>query len=436
MDILTTIGGFLLTVLSIILSLWWIIGPLVLLFIFKELWLEYTQNEYLRSQGSILLEIQIPEGIEHSPKNAEQIFAGLHGIQSSGNLIDRYLKGYVQQWFSFEIVGIGGDIHFFVRTPPKFRNLVESQIYAQYPQAEIAEAEDYVDNVPKDIPNEKYNLYGAELILNKPDGYPIRTYPMFEDPIAKEMIDPLSSLAEVLNKLSEGEQIWIQVLIKPVGEKWKEEGEKIIAKLVGREVKEKKTLNTILSRIIEEVEDYGYYMAEAPFRYPETRKKGDEKKEEGSVKDLLAKLTPGEREVIEAIGRNIAKIGFKSKIRFLYIGQNEVFSKANVSAVVGAFKLFNTQNLNGFKPDPKTKTAIDYFFKRWRENYRKRRIFAQYKERNFKEKRPFIATRKGFVLNIEELATIYHYPTIGVKAPAIPRIESKRGGPPTGLPVS
>ena len=426
METLTTIGGFLL-------SAWWIIIPLILLFIFKELWLEYIQTKYIKSQGEVLLEIRIPKDVERSPKIDEQIFSGLHGIQKGGNLIEKYWKGYIQEWFSFEIVGREGDIHFFVRTLPKFRNLAEAQIYAQYPQAEIAEVDDYVSSVPQDIPNEKHNLYGAELTLYKPDAYPIRTYPQFEDPISGTMIDPLSSLAETLNKLGEGEQIWIQFLVKPVDDKWKEAGERLIAKLIGRKVKEKK--NLILSKIVDEIGDYGRYLAEAPFNVPEPRKVEEKKEDRGPLENLMMTLTPGEREVVEALGKNIAKIGFKTKIRFLYLGRSDVFAKANVSAIVGAFKQFNTQNLNGFMPDKKTKTTIDYFFKRFRETYRKRKIFAQYKQRHFREKRLFRPNRKVFILNTEELATIYHYPSIEVKAPMVPRVEAKKGEPPTGLPV-
>jgi len=41
----------------------------------------------------------------------------------------------------------------------------------------------------------------------------------------------------------------------------------------------------------------------------------------------------------------------------------------------------------------------------------------------------------GYILNIEELASLYHFPTIGVKAPATPYIDVKKGGPPVDLPM-
>ena len=41
-----------------------------------------------------------------------------------------------------------------------------------------------------------------------------------------------------------------------------------------------------------------------------------------------------------------------------------------------------------------------------------------------------------YVLNTEELATIYHLPDMGVRAPLLPRVEAKRGEPPVGLPIT
>ena len=41
----------------------------------------------------------------------------------------------------------------------------------------------------------------------------------------------------------------------------------------------------------------------------------------------------------------------------------------------------------------------------------------------------------SYVLNVEELATLFHFPTFEVTAPVAPRVEAKRGKPPSGLPI-
>ena len=42
---------------------------------------------------------------------------------------------------------------------------------------------------------------------------------------------------------------------------------------------------------------------------------------------------------------------------------------------------------------------------------------------------------KGYIFNIEELATLYHFPTIGVRSPVAPYVEVVKGGAPVDLPI-
>jgi hypothetical protein len=141
-------------------------------------------------------------------------------------------------------------------------------------------------------------------------------------------------------------------------------------------------------------------------------------------------MTEGEKEVIKAIEQKISKLGFETNIRFIYIDRRDSFTRANVSAITGAFRQFNTQNLNGFRPDISTLPKITSrfaFFKALREEMRKRALFSNYRSR--------IMNPKVSVLNIEELATIYHPPIVAVAAPMLRRIESRKGEPPPTLPI-
>ncbi len=100
------------------------------------------------------------------------------------------------------------------------------------------------------------------------------------------------------------------------------------------------------------------------------------------------------------------------------------------------FTQFSTQNLNGLKPWPKTitkvHTILTWFLDKRRVYLRKRRMF-----RNYILRLPPLFPRPGgtFVLNIEELATIYHFPTkIAGAVPFVPRVEVRKGEAPPGLP--
>ncbi len=419
--------------LKLVIEYWWIIAPVALFFILRELWLNYVQKNYIDSLKWVFLEVRIPKEVVKTPKAMEQIFAGLHGTEGSPNFVEKWFKGELPDWFSLEIISQGGKVHFIIRTLEKYRNLVEAQVYAQYPDAEIAEVEDYTTSLPLKIPSNDYEVWGSELILTKKDAYPIRTYPyFFEEAKEEERIDPLAALSEILSNLTLDEHIWIQILVSPTDEKWKKEGEKLVEKLIGKKVEFAKG-----GMVLEEAHSWFEVTKEAMhelFFGPLFASESKSKKEQDrhSPENLIMYLTPGQREVVAEIEKNIAKLGFKTLIRCIYWAKADIFSSANKAAIVGAFKQFNTQNLNGFKTNGKISPSVDYFFVKRREFYRKLNVLSNYKKRHF----PFKGfSSRGFVLNTEELATIYHIPGKIVEAPAMPRIEAKKGEPPSGLPV-
>jgi len=96
---------------------------------------------------------------------------------------------------------------------------------------------------------------------------------------------------------------------------------------------------------------------------------------------------------------------------------------------------------NKIKPDvSNTWTTVDYVFSKalekpyldWLLKYKKKWIFKGYKEREIHIGLPM------FILNTEEIATLYHFP-ITTKTTTVStsfeRTESKKGQPPVDLPV-
>jgi hypothetical protein len=411
----------------IFVSYWWIIAPIALFLFLNKYWLGYMTKKYLMSLDWIVLEIKFPREVIKTPKAMEQFFAGLHAAQKDPKKKDRYLKGALAPWFSIEILGHGGEIHFYIKTESKHRNLIESHLYAQYPQVEIVEVEDYISNLPSETPTQELDAWGTELILNKEDAYPIRTYPVFfEDKEAEERTDPIAGLFEFLSSLNPQESIGIHILISPTDDKWKEEGEKLVAKMVGKEVKadKKKGLLVVqesrgwLETIVKEIMNFFSFSGEE-----------EKKKEEKSVAPFL---TPGQKEVASAIEQNIAKIGFKTMIRFLYWAPKDIFNKDKPTVAAGFFRQFNTQNLNGFKANKKITPGRGMVFKKRREIGQKRFFVKIFKKRYFPGHK--IKTR-GFVFNIEELATIFHIPGTFVEAEKLSKIGAKKGSPPPDLPT-
>ena len=408
---------------------WWFFTPLVLWPIFELAWVSYVQEKHIRNIKWKLLEIKIPKEMEKRPKTMEEFFSAIYSTFDViiDTLYDVYLEGIVDVWFSLEIVSIEGDIHFYIRTPVKSLEMIEAQIYAQYPEAEIKEVEDYVTDVPDDIPSKDYELWGTDMKLNKEDAYPLRTYKDFEDPASGEFVDPISNIVEGVSKLQKGEQIWIQILIRAVGDDWKKEADALVLKLIGRKDPKKKKEEGFFSLLVSEIVDLGRYTI-LGFFSPQSLIEKEDKKEEKEQISMMLHLSPGEKDVVTAIENNTRRPGFETDIRWIYLSKRDVFDKTKGNAITFSyFSQFGSQDLNSFAPDGKTKTSAYYFLTEYRKALRKRKILRRYKKREFDQ--------RSYVLNTEELATLFHFPTIEVKAPVAPRVEAKRGKPPTELPV-
>lgn len=407
----------------------WIIFSVVLIWGAWTGWVEYIQNRFDSRIKFVLLAIDIPQQNELSPKAVEQIFAHLYGMKKSGDLIEKYIEGYNQMGVSLEIVSIEGYIQFLIYAPEKFRDLVEAAIYAQYPDAEITEVEDYVDMIPKptELATSDWDIYGTEMKLNKNELYPLRTYPLFEHSLSKRLLDPLASLMEIMSRMGPGEHLWIQIVMAPVGDEWREKGISLINKLIGKK-SEKSGVD--LMYFPKEISRGFVESFTASLIPPSEMSGGESKKKEREWPSQMQHLSPDEREIVENIGMKISKLGFKSKIRFIYAARREVFKKSKgVSGVIGAFQQYSTPQLNGLKKNKKVETRVHYAFIKSRTKARKERILRAYRYRSMKR------GRKGYVLNIEELASLWHFPTLDVKVASVQTVGAKKAQPPISLPV-
>ncbi len=411
------------SVLGFFAKTWFLWVPGALFFIFAEVWLNYVRALFISQLKWILLEVRVPREVAKSPKAMESILAGIHGTAKSADFIEKYWKGFVPPWFSLEIVGDETGVHFYIWTQEFFRKMIEAQVYAQYPSSEVTIVEDYTKNLPPAIPDERWNLWGTEFMLTRLDAYPIRTYEDFalEKISVKEeetKIDPLSALVEFMGLLTPGEKIWIQIIITPAGTEWKEAGEQLIAKITGREDKAVEFLPT---QIV-----HGINAEIAKALGIESEQKREDKQSK------LSNLTPGERDVLIAIEKNIGKLGFYTGIRWLYVAERDRYNGLAIPALMGIFKQFASPSMNGFKPNRAASTSAGYFRKKIIEARKKLRIYNAYRLRSFFAL-PYLG--KKFVFNTSELATIYHFPGTVAGSPGLSRVEAKKGAPPTNLPI-
>lgn len=382
----------------------------------KLVWLDWRQRLYARTIKCVVLAIDIPKSTEQTPKAIENTFNHLMGAKSSINWKEKWWEGHFWPAVSLELVSIEGYIQYLVRVPTKFRNVVEAAFYAQYPDAEIVEVEDYTNAVPNTYPNETHEWWGSEMVLKKSSAFPLRTYVEFEDKISGEFKDPMNNFLESIGKLGKGEQFWMQILIIPGGDALSKMSAEASDKLLGKKQVKKKGVADDLAElplnILKEMAGIG---------------KGEEKKEEKDQFKMF-NLTPSERKILELIQEKPFKSAFTAKIRWIYHARKENFRVGNI---YGHMKGFMKQyaGANSLSTDPRTITKGDYFWQKWFVPQRKRDLMKRFRERDM------YAGASPYIFNTEELATLYHFPTILEKAPLVKKTESKRAEPPSRLPT-
>ncbi len=398
--------------------------PLLLIALFVELYMKWRRITFVMNQGSVLLEIKVPRELAKSPEAMEVVITSLYQT-GAASYAESYVDGKVRPWFSMEMASFGGDVHLYIWAQKKFKTLLEAQIYAQYPGVEVTEVPDYTKNFVFDP--KKYIIWGTYFILSKPSAFPIKTYvdyKMDENPKEEYKIDPMTSVLEYLSSIGKGEQIWIQILFQA----HKKEGLK-----EGR-LKKRRFWNDATNNI--KVEDMAPPDIIKKMRTDLADKENPNKPER--------RPTKGETDIIAAIERKVSKLPFETIIRGFYIAETEKFNSIHITGLIGSVRQYNSNNMNGFKlgkftdHDDNVKDFFRFFFKKTGENIRRRMersLLNAYRMRSFFQY-PFKNYRgKAYILNTEELATIFHFPGEVAATPGLNRIQSKRGQAPTNLPT-
>ncbi len=358
---------------------WYVWMPIVAILLYLT-WRNNRKLEAVKTTDSVLLILEIPKANDKQELAAEQLFASLHGILRDKQEL-KLNKG-VQEHLSFEIASVNGQIRFYAWVPSALRSFVEGQIYAQYPTVQISEAgEDYVSH------ERQHNvIYTSEIILTDNEMLPIKTFQNFE-------VDPLAGITGTLAKLeSSGEEVWVQILARPIADDW----------------------HKASTRWINSVKNGGGLFGGggggwigqaigALWQPPESGGSSDAPKKE---------LSEREKTRIAEAEKKATKLGYQVKIRLAYLGDSQTNAKLQMQAIVGTFKQFNSTNLNGFKIARPSFAKEDLAF---------------YRARSF--------TDRGFILNIEELASVYHLPHTNVETPNIVWASSKTAEPPAKLPI-
>jgi hypothetical protein len=303
----------------------------------------------------------------------DQCFRNLHELSelSLRNIIRTTL--FDSNIISFDIVAQNKLIDFYFVAPKIYKDLIEKQITAYYPNADIIP----VDKYPLKQKGQYLRMYFA--YLTQPYWFPFKTYKYAEN-------DPLNDLTNIFSKLEEDEIAGIQVTMRPIrNRKYNKKIEQVASTLF----KGKKVSNFhipglgFLNNII-----IGLF-----FGYDKIIK--DKPADQGGFVRMLQPL----EERSKKMGEKSAQPMFRSVIRYFASSTNRTRAEEITNNVSLAFSMFRDESSNWFQnrrvfPIDSVNNAIMKF------NYQNRLIDTSFGP--FGEKNNIIAP--------EELTSIYHLP--------------------------
>jgi len=283
-----------------------------------------------------------------------------------------------ERHFTFEIATEGELITFYLTAPEELVDFVEKQITSQYPEAAVERAP-YPNIFPKEG-----RTAATQLKLKKESWLPIVTF-------EKMTTDGLNALTNALSKLVDMKSgASIQIAFRPTtNSKWQGK-----AHGIARAMQQGKESGSISKGVIKGL----------------TGLVGPQDKDKGG--EVPKKLTQLQEEVIGRIEQKASKPGFDVVIRLITAAPDEPSARMHLKSLADSFLQFSSPELNQFEAS----------------NQIEQEVIRNYVLRQFGD------IKNSFILNTEELATIFHIPTVQTDTPNLRWQKAKRLAGPDNLP--
>ena len=314
----------------------------------------------------------------------ETIFGTLGSLTAEKGILS-WLFGR-EDHFTFEVVAHKDKISFYAAMPSGYRNFIEEQVHAQYPDAQIDDVPDYNIFKPSGV------IMGSYFKLRRESAFPIKTYRKLES-------DPLNSITNALSKVKGDDGAAIQFVVRCAKPKWRKEGIRI-----ARAMQQGKKLSQVRGGFVSGV---GKQIGKELTSMGSTSKPGEKKPDEPY------RLTPIEEEMVKGLEEKASKAGLDVNIRIVVSASDPSTAQRYLNDILGAYGQYNIYEYgNSFvKAAPSRQTVLIRHF-----------IFRHFD------------TRYSFVLDSEELASLFHMPLPTTETPKIDWLLSRRALPPSNLP--
>ena len=293
---------------------------------------------------------------------------------------------YGQRHFAFEIVGSQGFVYFYAAVPVALLDVVKQAIISAYPSARLEEVAEH--NIFNQV-GKINGTMGGELTLKESYAYPIATYQDVKR-------DGMQALLNALSTLGKEDGAAIQFLMRPADPSWRKNAGAVASKK--RKGSDKKVGAASLAKDV----------ATAFVKPPEGSKKDDGG---GGNKKDLSNL---DQNILDSIDDKTRHPGFEVLIRVVVSSNISQQSQAILNNIVASFALYDAPGKNGFKYTPAK--DIDG-------------LVTSYVMRFFPQE------HKKDILNVVELATLFHFPDQrNIPTSQLTRQDSKQVDGPRNVP--
>ncbi|MER3570242.1 MAG: hypothetical protein C4348_01375 [Patescibacteria group bacterium] len=409
-------------VFSLIFSLWWLILPWLLTLIVWEKFIDSLAYKnikvFIEKNGKYtFLKLKFSGDFLINPKLMEEVLIYLHAnIQKEKYPeFEAIFKGKVPLPYFFIFKFHDRNLELIIGITENILDLLKTSLYSKYPEISFEIVENPLNDTPKDLPNFLYDIFPFGFNLKRSYAYPLKTYIYLEKLPEEERVDPLSGIWELNDNISNKEWLFLIIYALPIdGDDWVPKAKEEIEKFLGIPPKPQPIT------LKEEIEEFIKNLLIAPFKYPEWKTIP----QESSFEFSLQKLTPLQREILEAMERKTTKFGYLCSLLGIYIATKDLFDSGKNNLILkivdGIFGSMGGEIFNDFSVEPKIKKGKVKFegevkveekeFMSEFKNYFLKSYYSKRINLNYYDFFRFKFLRPRFVLTTEELATIFHHP--------------------------
>jgi len=325
------------------------------------------------------------QNLHEEISKGETIFSSIGGLRAERG-IKAWLLGR-NDHYSFEIVANKKKIAFYVVAPRRMARYVEQQINAHYPDAILEEVSDY------NIFNPNSEVLAGIMKTRRHGALPIKTY-------RKQDTDPMNSLVNVMSKLNPDEGMAIQYTIRSAKAAWHYRSSEIVRKAnKGKSLSDALSGNTLF-KILSFFGDFVHTQK------PQNQALGETQK----------MLTAMEQETLKGIEEKNSRAGLDVNLRIVVSAKDKGRARLYFENLASAFSQYNSYEFgNSFINKIKTGNQ--------------KRIIRDFIYRNFNEK-------ISFLLNTEELTSLFHLPLRNTETPNILWLTAKQASAPADISES